>query len=72
MLKKGRLSPSGALDRIKREGLQYKHIQVEVFQTVNLDEVKEAGIGSVMSKAIGVAAIQDREGTYWITLIFVE
>jgi len=72
MLRKGRLSPSGALDRIKREGLQYKHIQVEVFQTVNLDEVKEAGIGSVMAKNAGVAAIQDKEGTYWITMIFLE
>lgn len=72
MLKKGRLSPSGALDRIKREGLQYKHIQVEVFQTVNLDEVKEGGIGAMMAKNAGVAAIQDKEGTYWITMIFLE
>jgi len=72
MLRKGRLSPSGALDRIKREGLQYKHIQVEVFQTVKLDDVKEAGIGAVMAETAGVAAIQDNEGIYWITLIFLE
>lgn len=72
MLARKELSPAGVLDRVRQRGIQYTRIRVEVIQTQALNDVKEAGTKSPMAGVIGIGAIQDDDGTFWITLILCE
>ena len=72
MIKEGRLSPSGVLDRVKKRGIQYRQIQVQVLQTMKLNDVRGAGTREKKAKAIGIGVAQAEEGAFWITLIFLE